>query len=82
MGLHDDDEVAGQGNRRLLSDRSSVVDLFKAELLWKEGFRGELVKMGVFDTGIRLDHPHVKNIRYLAWTSGQPGLNCTYRPQL
>lgn len=37
--------------------------MFKAELLWNQGFHGELVKMGVFDTGIRLDHPHVKNIR-------------------
>ena len=31
--------------------------------VWKQGYKGELVKMGVFDTGIRLDHPHVKNIR-------------------
>lgn len=36
---------------------------FHAEQLWEAGFKGAGVKMGVFDTGIRLDHPHVKNIR-------------------
>lgn len=49
-----------------MADRSSVVSKFSAELLWNEGYRGELVKMGVFDTGIRLDHPHVKHIRSAA----------------
>lgn len=38
---------------------------FHAEQLWEAGFKGAGVKMGVFDTGIRLDHPHVKNIRCL-----------------
>lgn len=36
---------------------------FRAEQLWEKGFRGGGVKMGVFDTGIRDDHPHVKNIK-------------------
>ncbi len=36
---------------------------FHAEKLWEAGFKGAGVKMGVFDTGIRPDHPHVKNIR-------------------
>lgn len=76
-GLHDEEDLSNPGSRKLKADRASVVDLFKAELLWKQGFRGELVKMGVFDTGIRLDHPHVKNIRYpslLTYTS------CSSRP--
>lgn len=63
QGLHDNVNRSG-GSRRLFADRSSVVSKFSAELLWNEGYRGELVKMGVFDTGIRLDHPHVKHIRY------------------
>lgn len=37
--------------------------MFSADQLWEQGFRGAGVKMGVFDTGIRSDHPHVKNIR-------------------
>ncbi len=36
---------------------------FHAEKLWDAGYRGAGVKMGVFDTGIRDDHPHVRNIR-------------------
>lgn len=68
QGLHDNMDRS-QGSRRLLADRSSVVSKFQAELLWNEGYRGELVKMGVFDTGIRLDHPHVKNIRLASHTT-------------
>ena len=36
---------------------------FEAEKLWQQGYKGAKVKVGVFDTGIRADHPHVKNIR-------------------
>ena len=51
--------------RRLLQ-RQGVPLMFSAEQLWEQGFRGAGVKMGVFDTGIRSDHPHVKNIRCAA----------------
>lgn len=47
--------------RQLLKD--VLQGAFHAEKLWEAGFRGAGVKMGVFDTGIRPDHPHVKNIR-------------------
>ena len=72
VGLEDDEDVSGQNSRKLMAERASVVALFKAEKLWKEGFRGELVKMGVFDTGIRLDHPHVKNIRQMTHLPHDP----------
>ena len=65
-GVHEGGESGSGTNaqgRKLLAERGSVVSLFSAEQLWNLGFRGEHVKMGVFDTGIRLDHPHVKNIR-------------------
>ena len=48
--------------RRLLQ-RQGIPLMFSADQLWDQGFRGAGVKMGVFDTGIRSDHPHVKNIR-------------------
>ena len=51
------------GARKLRAEHATVTSLFHAELLWNQGFHGELVKMGVFDTGIRPDHPHVKNIK-------------------
>ena len=43
-----------------------------AQELWAAGFKGAGVKMGIFDTGIRLDHPHVKNIRCGAWPHQDP----------
>ncbi|KAL3144492.1 hypothetical protein ABBQ32_004231 [Trebouxia sp. C0010 RCD-2024] len=49
--------------RRLLLSQNSVTARFEAQKLWDEGYGGAKVKVGVFDTGIRADHPHVKNIR-------------------
>lgn len=48
---------------QFLQTTPSVTSLLNAEQLWQEGFVGKGVRMGVFDTGIREDHPHVKNIR-------------------
>ena len=49
--------------RRHLLSKNSVTAAFSAQSLWAAGYQGKGVKMGVFDTGIRDDHPHVKNIR-------------------
>uniref|UniRef100_A0A061RBV8 Membrane-bound transcription factor site-1 protease n=1 Tax=Tetraselmis sp. GSL018 TaxID=582737 RepID=A0A061RBV8_9CHLO len=76
-GAGDDDPSAADGHsapwrhsnasrRELLypfhPQQNSVTSLFQADKLWSHGFKGQKVKMGVFDTGIRKDHPHVKNI--------------------
>ena len=61
--------MAGAARRRLAA-RNSVTALFGAERLWAAGFRGAGVRMGVFDTGIRADHPHVKKIRRAAGSIG------------
>lgn len=45
--------------------RSQVTSLFGAERLWGRGFTGKKVKMAIFDTGIRADHPHFRNIKVL-----------------
>ena len=61
-------QEADHGNftsRRLLQ-RQGVPLMFVADQLWELGFRGQGVRMGVFDTGIRSDHPHVKNIQCVA----------------
>lgn len=34
----------------------------QADKVWAQGFKGQGVKMGVFDTGIKGDHPDVKHI--------------------
>ncbi len=51
--------------RRLLLSQNSVTARFEAQKLWDQGYTGAKVKVGVFDTGIRADHPHVKNIRWV-----------------
>lgn len=61
-GSYDDASPWGSAARHLLQ-RQGVPLMFSADKLWEQGFRGQGVKMGVFDTGIRADHPHVKNIR-------------------
>ena len=55
--------VSASARRHLLNAQNGVTSLLGAERLWEQGFKGARVKMGVFDTGIRADHPHVKNIR-------------------
>ncbi|KAL5572655.1 hypothetical protein UlMin_022252 [Ulmus minor] len=56
--------------RELLAERSQVTSLFGAEALWKKGFTGSRVKMAIFDTGIRANHPHFGNIKERTnWTN-------------
>lgn len=46
-----------------LKQRSQITSMFEAEKLWAKGFTGAEVKMAVFDTGVRADHPHFRNIK-------------------
>ncbi|KAB2609923.1 membrane-bound transcription factor site-1 protease-like [Pyrus ussuriensis x Pyrus communis] len=56
--------------RRLMSQRSQVTSMFGAESLWEKGYAGAKVKMAIFDTGIRADHPHFRNIKERTnWTN-------------
>lgn len=56
--------------RKLLMERSQVTSLFGAERLWAKGFTGAKVKMAIFDTGIRANHPHFRNIKERTnWTN-------------
>ena len=43
--------------------RSQVTSLFGADVLWAKGYTGSKVKMAIFDTGIRANHPHFRNIK-------------------
>lgn len=49
--------------RHLLMQRSQVTSLFGADVLWGKGYTGAKVKMAIFDTGIRENHPHFRNIK-------------------
>ncbi|KAH9300652.1 hypothetical protein KI387_012235, partial [Taxus chinensis] len=67
-------EGAGNGShswsRQLLFQRSQITSMFGAEKLWAKGFRGSKIKMAIFDTGIRADHPHFRNIKERTnWTN-------------
>ncbi|XP_073296647.1 subtilisin-like protease SBT6.1 [Primulina huaijiensis] len=56
--------------RNLLMQKSQVTSLFGADTLWSNGYTGSKVKMAIFDTGIRADHPHFRNIKERTnWTS-------------
>lgn len=56
--------------RKLLMQNSQVTSLFGAETLWAKGYTGKKVKMAIFDTGIRADHPHFRNIKERTnWTN-------------
>ncbi|XP_031385524.1 subtilisin-like protease SBT6.1 isoform X1 [Punica granatum] len=56
--------------RHLLMQRSQVTSLFGADALWRKGYTGKKVKMAIFDTGIRADHPHFRNIKERTnWTN-------------
>lgn len=58
-----DEGLSEDTKRRVLLSQNSVTARFEAQKLWEQGYAGAKVKVGVFDTGIRADHPHVKNIR-------------------
>uniref|UniRef100_A0A2N9IUL8 Uncharacterized protein n=1 Tax=Fagus sylvatica TaxID=28930 RepID=A0A2N9IUL8_FAGSY len=56
--------------RQLFMQRSQVTSLFGAEVLWSKGYTGAKVKMAIFDTGIRANHPHFRNIKERTnWTN-------------
>ncbi|XVF34841.1 hypothetical protein REPUB_Repub18cG0093000 [Reevesia pubescens] len=57
-------------SRQLLMQRSQVTSLFGADALWRKGYTGAKVKMAIFDTGIRANHPHFRNIKERTnWTN-------------
>lgn len=43
--------------------RYQVTSFFGARGLWEKGYTGAKVKMAIFDTGIRANHPHFRNIK-------------------
>ncbi|KAL1189201.1 Subtilisin-like protease SBT6.1 [Cardamine amara subsp. amara] len=57
-------------NRHLLGQKTQVTSMFGADVLWKKGYTGAKVKMAIFDTGIRVDHPHFRKIKERTnWTN-------------
>eukprot|EP00889_Picochlorum_renovo_P007706 jgi/Picre1/34736/NNA_002202.t1 len=50
------------GRRSLLGGSTELVDRLKPHVVWEKGFSGTGIKMGVFDTGIKENHPDVEHI--------------------
>nr|XP_016477680.1 PREDICTED: subtilisin-like protease SBT6.1 [Nicotiana tabacum] len=69
-GVANTSEMKINWNRHLLMQKSQVTSLFGAHELWSKGHTGAKVKMAIFDTGIRADHPHFRNIKErTTWTN-------------
>nr|GMD64086.1 subtilisin-like protease SBT6.1 [Ipomoea batatas] len=65
-----------EGERNIVSNTSNMEIswnrelLMQAKALWSKGYTGAKVKMAIFDTGIRSDHPHFRNIKERTnWTN-------------
>ncbi|KAJ0090834.1 hypothetical protein Patl1_13254 [Pistacia atlantica] len=77
MSFHDGEYYAATTSnstinwgRHLLMQKSQVTSLFGADVLWGNGYTGAKVKMAIFDTGIRENHPHFRNIKERTnWTN-------------
>lgn len=68
FGLNSEDDEYSYADaelrRKLLRSRTrSVTEMLNAKELWQRGYSGRNIKIGVFDTGIREDHPHVRRIK-------------------
>ncbi|CAD7696955.1 unnamed protein product [Ostreobium quekettii] len=60
----------------LLMDKShSLTGLFEANKIYSLGYTGQNVKVGVFDTGVRGDHPHIRNIKERTNWTHEPTLD-------
>uniref|UniRef100_A0A7N0ZYW1 Uncharacterized protein n=1 Tax=Kalanchoe fedtschenkoi TaxID=63787 RepID=A0A7N0ZYW1_KALFE len=70
FGEGNGDNLTTHLGRHLNMQRSQVTSFFGAEALWKKGYTGAKVRMAIFDTGIRGDHPHFRNIKERTnWTN-------------
>lgn len=61
-------------SRRQLSfsSQNQLNQMYRPESIWKKGYRGQGIRVGIFDTGVREDHPDLRNIRLRTnWTFQQ-----------
>uniref|UniRef100_A0A6B2KXI5 Uncharacterized protein n=1 Tax=Arcella intermedia TaxID=1963864 RepID=A0A6B2KXI5_9EUKA len=55
--------------RRLHEEPVPITDLLSAQTLWKKGYKGQGIKVAIFDTGLEFTHPHFRKISFvLDWT--------------
>lgn len=50
-------------------EASNVATLMNANIFWNKGFRGKGVNVAIFDTGIKQNHPHFRDVKMITdWT--------------
>lgn len=63
------EEAAQSRANRRLNSAYQIPELFNAHFLWDRGYTGTGIKVAVFDTGLRANHPHFKNVVEITnWT--------------
>ena len=76
--LHNDDPPVRKLCASLLDQEQDIADKMQAKQLWDKGFTGTHVRVAVFDTGLRADHPafgHIEErINYTNEPSADDGL--------
>ncbi|GMH39212.1 hypothetical protein BSKO_07110 [Bryopsis sp. KO-2023] len=73
--MDEDDENVTSLRKLLLMEKPSFASVLKAEKVWDQGYSGKKVKVGIFDTGVRKDHPHIKNIKERTNWTHEPTLD-------
>ncbi|KAL6773706.1 hypothetical protein ACKKBG_A22150 [Auxenochlorella protothecoides x Auxenochlorella symbiontica] len=64
IGLWEDDSADMAYGRELLAAAGPTLPVrLGADKIWEQGHSGKGIKMGVFDTGIRGNHSHLRNIK-------------------
>lgn len=57
---------------RKLQAEALIPEILNAQLLWDKHHTGKGVKVAIFDTGLRANHPHFKNVVDITnWTDEQ-----------
>lgn len=59
----EEDGESPKGRRALQALSEHHTKKFKADVIWGQGIKGSGVRVGVFDTGLPLNHPHFKKVK-------------------
>ncbi|UPR03231.1 subtilisin-like serine protease [Chloropicon primus] len=55
--------------------KGQLKSLYKPEKIWKLGFTGQKIRVGIFDTGVRQDHPDLKHVEFRSNFTHQQSLS-------
>jgi membrane-bound transcription factor site-1 protease len=70
----DIEETRGDA-RSLKAGTTELVDRLQPQFVWEKGYSGSGIKMGVFDTGIKENHPDVEHVEERSNWTHEPSLS-------